>query len=254
MGCREKPSQHSEYHPLIQVGAERSTEAGIDQNICHTPWMWGDRAVSRVCSCIKIHRTHKTRQLLCAVSYRKAQLQGEKACKYRPTFSRVINYTKSAFSIQICSLIPYGAHLAGPAVKWFKQSPSGGSRSGTGSPVAWEGCTGQPQLPQPSPILLEPVKWVRLSLQTPTAGAEEEFWLSRGRWEEKVWKQGKNDGGDGSGGRAAVQTDITGWRLICKARVGSLSERKVPPIRSTPKKSSRWPTSVQLVEVFISSQ
>lgn len=100
--------------------------------------MCGGRAISRVCSCIKIHRTHK-RDSLCAVSCTKAQLQEEEACKYRPTFSQVINYTKSAFSIQICSLIPYGAHLAEPAVKWFKQSPSGGSRSGTDSPVAGEG-------------------------------------------------------------------------------------------------------------------
>lgn len=40
MGCREKPCQHrgtqGEYHQLVLVRAERSTEAGIDQNICHT--------------------------------------------------------------------------------------------------------------------------------------------------------------------------------------------------------------------------
>lgn len=57
-------------------------------------------------------------------------------CKYGPKCSQVINYTKSAFSIQICSVIPYGAHLGEPAVNCFKPSPSGDSLPGIHSPVA----------------------------------------------------------------------------------------------------------------------
>lgn len=92
-------------------------------------------------------------------------------------------------------------------------------------PVAGGGRIRRPQLPQPSPILPEPVRWVRLSLQTPAGGAEEEFRLSRGRWEGKVGKQSKNEGGlrDGGGrGRGAVQTDIKGWSLVCTEQGSAL--------------------------------
>lgn len=33
---RLSTAARGEYHPLVQVGAERSSEAGIDQNISHT--------------------------------------------------------------------------------------------------------------------------------------------------------------------------------------------------------------------------
>lgn len=165
-----------EYHPITPAGAERSSEAGTDQNICHT---LNVRRQGCVLSCVFTYKNTSHAQMRELLS--KSTTSRGRACNYKPTCSQVINYSKSAFSIQICSLIPDGAHLSEPAVKWFKQSPSGGSRPGSDSPVAGEGRVRRAQLPQPAPILPEPFKGGRLSLQSPTGGAEEEFWLSRGR-------------------------------------------------------------------------
>lgn len=137
------------------------------------------------------------------------------------------------------------AHALGPTLPW-----RGGGR------------IRRPQLPQPSPILPEPVRWVHLSLQTPAGGAEEEFRLSRGRWEEKVGKQSKNEGGlrDGGeeGGALCKRTSKDeGWCVASKGRHLEWKEsscRKGCSICSSPRKASRWSTAVQLVEVLISSQ
>jgi len=76
------------------------------------------------------------------------------ACKYRPKTSQAINYTQTAFSIQICSFIPYGVHLQEPRVNCFKPSPSGYTLPGIHSPVVGrDTSTSIPQLPHSPPSL-----------------------------------------------------------------------------------------------------